>query len=114
MKKRGEIMNTKLEMTNLKIIGEDGNETDIASSVVECVVDIGNGESESVSGIFLGNEKLTINISDATIKNFHRRKKRKRYLIYFYEEYSLFDDFKNKVFGEKIKHKKYRKIGSNE
>lgn len=106
-------MNTKIGLSNIKIIDKDGNEKELATGVVECGVDTGNKESETVNGIFLSNGELSIDISNKTIKKYHRKRKGKRYLVYFYEEYSLFDDFKSKVFGEKIVHKKYRKLGSD-
>lgn len=105
-------MNTKIGLSNLKFIDADGNEKEIESGVIECGVDMGDKESESVEGIFLSDGELSINVSNQIIKKYHRKRKGKRYLVYFCEEYYLFDDFKSKVFGTKIKYKKYRKLGS--
>lgn len=104
-------MNTKLGLSNLKFIDEDGSEKDIASGVIECGIDITSQKDKSANGLFLVDGEVSINISNATIKKYHRKRKGKKYLVYYYEEYSLFDDFQNKVFGKKIKNKKYRKIG---
>ncbi len=106
-------MNNKIRLSNIKFIDENGNEKELSSGIVECGVDIGNKESESANGIFLSDGELSIDISNKMVKKFHRKRKGKRYLIYSYEEYSLFDDFKSKVFGAKIKYKTYKKLGSN-
>lgn len=73
----------------------------IELGVIECGVDMGDKESESVEGIFLSDGELSIDISNQIIKKYHRKRKGKRYLVYICEEYSLFDDFKSKVLGGK-------------
>lgn len=105
-------MDNKMGLSNLKFIDEDGNEKEIASGVAEIGVDISNKEDASVDGMFLSDGEVTFDISDTLIKKYHRKKKGKRYLPYYVEEYLLFDDFKHKVFGIKGKYKKYRKVGS--
>ena len=105
-------MNNKTGLSNLKYIDEDGNVQDIASGVPEIGVDISNKEDASVDGMFLSDGEVTFDIPDILIKKYHRKKKGKRYLPYYVEEYLLFDDFKYKVFGIKGKYKKYRKVGS--
>lgn len=105
-------MNTKNDLSTLKFIDENGNEQEIASGCIECGIDISEKESEIVEGMMLSNGELTLDISDTLVRKYHRKRKGKRYLTYYVEEYLLFDDFKHEVFGIKGKYKKYRKIGS--
>lgn len=108
------VINTKFGVSNLKYLDKDGNEYDMTSvKELDIGVDASNEESKNINEIFLINDgTLSFDITDVPLKKYHRKRKGKRYLTYYYEEYSLFDDFKNKVFGTKIKSKKYRKLGS--
>lgn len=73
-------------------------------------VDTSNKESKNVNGIFLSDGESSFDLSNIMIKKFHRKRKGKRYLVYFYKEYSLYEDFIINVFGAKI-YKKNRKLG---
>ena len=79
-------MNSKINLSNLRFIDE----------IPKQLKELGSG---------------CIIYGEDTLKKYHRKKKGKRYLPYYVEEYLLFDDFKYKVFGIKGKYKKYRKIG---
>ena len=86
-------MNTQVELQNSGYINENVND-------------------KNVNGIFLANNEISIDISNISIKKYHRKRKGKRYLIYYYEEYSMFDDFIFKVFDRNHKkYKKYKKLG---
>lgn len=104
----------KIGLSNLKIITEDGRELEVGKCE-NVSIDFAKEESDyNLDSIMcISSGEVSFDISDNIIKKYHRKRKGNRYLIYYTEEYRLFDDFIYKVFNRKLKYKKYKKVGES-
>lgn len=105
----------KIGLSNLKIITEDGRELEVGKCE-NVGIDFSNNEhDEFVEDFKLLNDNngITFEANINFTKKYHRKRKGKRYIITYYEEYSDIDELIELVTGKKLKH--IKKVGeSNE
>lgn len=103
--------NGKIGLSNLKIITKDGRELEVG----KCE-NIGIDFSDSEHDEFVEDFKLLSDNNGITFesninftKKYHRKRKGKRYIITYYEQYSAIDGLIELATGKKIKH--IKKVG---
>lgn len=103
----------KIGLSNLKIITEDGRELEVGKWE-NVGIDFSNNEHDEFIEDFkllTDNKELTFEANINFTKKYHRKRKGKRYIITYYEEYSGIDELVELVTGKKLKH--IKKVGES-
>lgn len=103
----------KIGLGNFKIITEDGRELEVGKWE-NVGIDFSNNEHDEFIEDFkllTDNKELTFEANINFTKKYHRKRKGKRYIITYYEEYSGIDELVELVTGKKLKH--IKKVGES-